>query len=251
MEKTARRYIFTGLRNARDMGGHPARGGVTRFGVFIRSDLPRGITGEDRRALRDLGLTTVVDLREAEEAGQLPDELRDEPWLTYRSVPVLGVKAAAVRDRPGGVSAFDRQFSWGEEYIRMLQGNHPWVKQVLELLAASEGVVLFHCFTGKDRTGLLAALLLGLCGVPREDIEADYAVSQIYLGDVYRWMREMIPDFRDRELSSPFFSTAPENIRLVLDELEREYGGAEGFAAACGTDPGAVEAIRERLIKRA
>lgn len=124
------------------------------------------------------------------------------------------MKAAAVRDRPGGVSAFDRQFSWGEEYIRMLQGNHPWVKQVLELLAASEGVVLFHCFTGKDRTGLLAALLLGLCGVPREDVEADYAVSQIYLGDVYRWMREMIPDFRDRELSSPFFSTAPENIRL-------------------------------------
>lgn len=96
MDKTARRYIFTGLRNARDMGGHPARGGVTRFGVFIRSDLPRGITGEDRRALRDLGLTTVVDLREAEEAGQLPDELRDEPWLT------LPLRAGAGSEGGGG-----------------------------------------------------------------------------------------------------------------------------------------------------
>ena len=161
------------------------------------------------------------------------------------------VPRAVARNRPGGLSAFDDAFFWGDEYVRMLEDNRPWAKECAEFLAAAEGTVLFHCFTGKDRTGILAALILGVCGVSPEDIAADYRVSQIYLRPVYRWMRENIPDFAARKENAPFFSTAGENILAVCDHLENEYGGAERFLRECGVGADTLDALRRRMIKKA
>ena len=121
----------------------------------------------------------------------------------------------------------------------------------MEYLAAAEETVLFHCFTGKDRTGILASLILGVCGASREDIAADYSISQIYLQPLYRWMRENIPDFAARKENAPFFSTAGENILAVCDHLEKEYSGAERFLRECGVGTDALDTLRRRLIKKA
>ena len=133
----------------------------------------------------------------------------------------------------------------------MLEDNHPWAKECAEFLAAAEGTVLFHCFTGKDRTGILAALILGVCGASTEDIAADYSVSQLYLRPMYRWMRENIPDFAARAENAPFFSTAGENILAVCYHLENEYGGAERFLRECGVGADTLDALRRRMIKKA
>ena len=99
--------------------------------------------------------------------------------------------------------------------------------------------------------GILAALILGVCGVSPEDIAADYSVSQIYLRPLYRWMRENIPDFAARKENAPFFSTAGENILAVCDHLENEYGGAERFLRECGAGADTLDALRRRMIKKA
>lgn len=249
--KYARRYEMNSMHNLRDLGGYQAGGGVTRFGVFFRSDLPWHLTDEDRGRIAALGVGVSLDLRGEEEADSMRDELRDLPNVAYRPIPMQGVAKAAVRDRPGGLSAFDPGFFWGDEYIRMLENNHSWARSCLELLAGEERPVLFHCFTGKDRTGILAALVLEVCGVSETDIAADYSVSQIYLQNVFAWMNLHIPDFQGSGLDSPFYSTDAANILAVTGHLRREYGGATAFLRQCGTGEDTLAALRRRLIKKA
>ncbi|MBQ3276039.1 MAG: tyrosine-protein phosphatase [Oscillospiraceae bacterium] len=246
-----RRYGMESIHNLRDLGGYAARGGVTRFGVFFRSDLPWFLTDEDKNRIRALGVAIDLDLRDVEESVPMRDELQDVPGIEYIQIPMKNVRKAAVRDRPDGRSAFDPEFFWGDEYIRMLESNHAWAKYCVELLAGADRPVLFHCFTGKDRTGILAALALGGCGVSDKDIAADYSLSQIYLTDVYSWMRENIDDFREAGEKSPFFSTDAANILALLTHIRREYGGIVPFLRECGVGGDTLEALCQRLIKKA
>ena len=250
MEYT-RRYLMDGLHNLRDLGGYAVPGGVTRYGVLLRSDLPWLLTEDDGKRFAALGVRHTLDLRDVDESETMPDELALLEGVTYRQIAMKRVARAVARSRPGGVNAFDDEFFWGDEYIRMLEDNRPWAKECMEYLAAAEETVLFHCFTGKDRTGILSALVLGVCGASSEDIAADYSVSQIYLQPLYRWMRENIPDFAARKENAPFFSTAGENILAVCDHLEKEYGGTEQFLRECGVGTDALDALRCRLIKKA
>ncbi len=247
----SRRYPMESIHNLRDLGGYAARGGVTRFGVLFRSDLPWFLTDEDRRKIRELGVAVDLDLRDVEESVPMRDELQDIPGIEYIQIPMKNVRKAAVSAGPDRRSAFDPEFFWGDEYVCMLEDNHHWAKLCIELLAGTDKPLLFHCFTGKDRTGILAALVLGVCGVSEKDVAADYSVSQIYLADVYDWMRENIDDFSRAGENSPFFSTDAANIQAVLTHLRREYGGVMEFLRQCGADDGALESICERLVKKA
>ena len=103
----------------------------------------------------------------------------------------------------------------------MLEDNHLWAKECAEFLAAAEGTVLFHCFTGKDRTGILAALFLGVCGASTEDIAADYSVSQLYLRPMYRWMRGEYPGFCRARKTRRFSPQRGEHPRRVRSSRKR------------------------------
>ena len=246
----SRRYKMDSIHNLRDLGGYAAREGVTKFGVLFRSDLPWYLTEKDRLSIRELGVEVDLDLRDVEESVPMRDELQDDPGIEYIQIPMKNVRKAAARGH-GGRSAFDPEFFWGEEYIRMLEDNHSWAKFCVELLAGTDKPLLFHCFTGKDRTGILAALVLGVCGVSEKDIAADYSLSQIYLSDVYSWMRENIDDFREAGEKSPFFSTDAANILALLEHLRREYGGVNGFLRQCGVGEDTMEMLCRRLVKKA
>ena len=246
-----RRYLLDSIHNLRDLGGYAAREGVTCFGVFFRSDLPWHLSENDRKKIRELGVSIDLDLRDVEESVPMRDELQDIPEIGYVQFPMKNVRKAAVTDRPGGRSAFDPEFSWGEEYIRMLEDNRPWARACIELLSDVTKPLLFHCFTGKDRTGILAALVLDVCGVSEKDIAADYSLSQIYLTDVYSWMRQNIDDFRQAGEKSPFFSTDAANILSLMEHLGREYGGSRAFLHQCGVGQDTLDALYHRLVKRA
>ena len=162
----SRRYLMDGLHNLRDLGGYTVPGGVTRFGVLLRRALPRHLTEDDGARFAALGIRHTLDLRDVDESETMPDELALLDGVSYRQIAMKRVPRAVARNRPGGLSAFDDAFFWGDEYVRMLEDNRPWAKECAEFLAAAEGTVLFHCFTGKDRTGILAALILGRISPP-------------------------------------------------------------------------------------
>ena len=228
MEYT-RRYLMDGLHNLRDLGGYAVPGGITRFGVLLRSDLPWHLTEDDGKRFAALEVRHTLDLRDVDESESMPDELALLRGVTYRQIAMKKVPRAVARNRPGGLSAFDEAFFWGDEYIRMLEDNHPWAKECAEFLAAAEGTVLFHCFTGnqKEAEELLSFdnFVLGIGGVStfksshlREDLPAAVPMNRIILETDSPYMAPV--PYRGKRNESAF-------VIEVLKTLAKAYGVSE------------------------
>lgn len=244
-----RRLPLTGLDNARELGGFAAsNGGVTRYGVFFRSELPAELNATDLSFLRDRGLTTVIDLRSREEIVLTPDALAGQDWINYIKLPMFDSMAA--QGSGHSKAAPHMNFSgWGAHYIAMAETYRDWTVNVLTELARADGAVLYHCTTGKDRTGLVTVFLLGICGVSNEDIIADYCVSQVYLRRKYMTMKHLMPPGMSDDLSDPFFSTAPDNMFELLEYLDGKYGGVCGYLRDCGATEELLSRIRDKFLE--
>ena len=238
-----RRLPLEGIFNARDLGGFCVGAGVTKFGVFLRSDVPSYLTEEDLCFLRNYGLKNVLDLRSSEECAAVPDILCFDSSLTYINVPMYDRTAAK---GPFSGRSECKAFAWADHYIRMSEENKSWMFDVLNSLSEAQGCTLIHCATGKDRTGLVSMALLGLCGVSDEDIIADYSVSQIYLKPVYE---KLIKDGCQRTLDDPFFGTAPENMARLLTHINSVYGDIPSYLTTCGISDKLSEILRDHLVQ--
>lgn len=247
-----RRLPLTGLTNARELGGWYTPNGVTKYGVFLRTEVPFELTKEDIAFLKDYGVTMNLDLRGSSELESMPDCLKDEDWVEYVHMPMFDSRANNGGANNGGAGAAKRTteegFSWGKVYVRMTEDSPEWVRSVLETIARADGVVMYHCTTGKDRTGIVSAMILGLCGVSEEDIMADYCVSEVYLEWLYDRLRKSmhLPD--NGGATEPFFKTSPDNMRALLTHWKEQYGGVCGFLKHCGVTEECMETIRRRLV---
>ena len=165
------------------------------------------------------------------------------------TAPVDGTEPAD--GKPPEKPTVDAFVDWGEKYVEIVTNSSHWVRDTLRLMAASDGAVLFNCATGKDRTGIIAALLLGIAGVAEYDIVADYCVSELYLRELYE---ELLANFLERwpdqkaDINSPFFKTAPANMETLLKHINETYGSIEGYVKSCGIEEKEIAALRERLI---
>ena len=238
-----RRLPLTGLCNARDLGGHQTLGGVTRFGAVLRCEAPRALSKEDIDFLRRYGVTVSIDFRGDKEVLRHPSSLENAPGIEYRRVPTYDKQLAFA---VGGAKG--EFVNWGDKYIALVENARNWVCDTLQTIAGSTGGVICNCTTGKDRTGVISALLLGLCGVPDDDIIADYCVSEIYLKDAYGALLSNEPGKTvDINPHSPYLRTAPENMAALLGHLSSR-GGVEAYLKSCGITPTQVAALREKLI---
>lgn len=251
MEKCYRRLPLTGLINARELGGYPTEnGGITKYRVFIRSEVPRNLTVSDVAFLRDYGIKTSIDFRGNKEVARQPSYLKDVDWITYLRSPTFNRQVAFGSRPPEGgppVSAF---VDWGEKYVEMAENCKIWVRETLDLLLRSDGAVIYNCTTGKDRTGMISALLLGLAGVSDDDIVADYCVSQIYLTPVYIELRKAFLKqwpLEELHLTNPFFKTDPENMSALLAHFKEKYGGVTAYITDCGLSDAVQTALRRKL----
>lgn len=263
-----RRLPLDGLGNARELGGYAFDGGVTRYGVFLRSELPQEMSESDIKFLKDYGMTTDIDLRGKFEAKSAPDALADCDFVNYMNLSMVDPRVGQTGDGedappppppggpggpggpgPGAPGGPGDDFTWGTHYISMAKDNMEWVRTVLTALADAPGCALFHCTTGKDRTGIITALLLRLCGVSREDVAADYSVSSTYLRPVYKRLSMLTPAGKDGDYSHPFFSTAAENMIMLLDHIEGEYQTVENYLKACGLGDEVLEKLKNKLCR--
>ena len=263
-----------GLYNARDLGGYPtADGKTTKFGVFVRSEAPCGLPAEDIQYLRDYGVTVSMDFRGTGEVRQRPSDL-DGP-MTYYHKPLFN--EAAMGKGPGGPGneggpggpppggpggPGGKMPGWGEMYKQMAEEARDWAMEVLTIAAEAEGAVLYHCTTGKDRTGLMSCYLLSIAGVSREDIAADYCVSQVYLEPVYAQMRsgalmgpppEAEGDPKEQGFQPPmddsFFQTPASAMLTLIDYLTENYGGVVEYLRHIGIPQSLMDKIREKFTE--
>jgi len=230
-----RRIPLGKMMNLRDLGGYPLPGGGhTAWGRVLRGDNPSGLTEAELQWLRDRAITTVVDLRSAQELERRPDQLRDCPGFTYWHVPLVG-----------GERLPNLEADVGKSYFEMLERReHP--AQALRVIAQAPGGVLFHCMAGKDRTGCIAALLLSLAGVKREDILADYQMTEIYIGEMVRKIREIKPD------SAPFLGQSRvEYLEDCLNRLTEAHGSVAGYLEWLGLTGEELASLRGKLVQEA
>jgi protein-tyrosine phosphatase len=238
-----RLLAWESLANARDLGGYPAAGGrETRRGAVVRSDSLAALTDAGRAALAAYGVRAVVDLR-------LPDELARHPnpyatpgdhAIAYTNVSILDPAAGFPPDT----------LTLADNYLWSLDRFAGLVADAVSAVAtAPEGGVLVHCAAGKDRTGLISALLLGLVGVADETIAADYALTaELLRPRDQEWLEHGPGERADREAMAARFAPTAEVMLAVLDGLRRRYGGVEQYLAAAGVSPADLDRLRDRLL---
>ena len=246
------------LVNVRDLGGWPASDGkMTKYGVFLRTDCPIGITENDIRFLKDYGITMSIDLRGIDEVTFAPSGLSCIPGHTYIHCPV-SEEHSIIKSGEGDApklppSPPQENFDLGDSYIEIAETAKPWVKRVFELCAGWDGGVMYHCFIGKDRAGIMTALLLGACGVSDTDILMDYSASMRCLRPTYPTMAGgLLPKKRERpDYSWGFFGSVPESMEALLCHLSDKYGGVTGYLKACGISEKIIESLQYKLLEKA
>lgn len=239
-----RRLPLKKLKNCRDLGGYATTdGGITRFKVFLRAEVPHQIPQEDLDFLQAYGVKTVMDFRGEAETLAYPSSLKDVEWIRYQWSPMFTQQVAPQTLKKGRTLSFKFD-NWEKHYLDMAEDFKPWMKLVIETAAECESALLYNCTTGKDRTGILSALLLSIAGVDQEDIIADYCVSMVYLHNIYCTF-----GFQSN-LPQSFFETPPQAMRGLLKHFDNNYGGVESYLTECGVNRSAFDNIRLKFVER-
>ena len=250
MQRSQQRHIpIPQTYNVRDLGGYPTRGGgTTRWHTFYRSDNLHLLDGAGVQMVLDLGVRRVFDLRHGGETGRWPNKLAAHEAVTYENLPLTsenpaGAEEAAQRRRVQDLEA---------SYRQMLDQRGPELLRLFSAFAdAAQRPVLFHCTAGKDRTGVVAGLLLSFAGVDEATIAEDYALTQTLQNEVYlagaRQRAELAGvswDEYRQLLVSP-----PEYMLRTLAYLGDRYGSAEKYLVAIGLSDAQLQALREAIIE--
>jgi len=233
---------LSGAYNFRDLGGMRARGGgVLRTGRLFRSDTLQELTDDDiARLVDELRIAFVIDLRQAAEAVEEGRGPLARLSVCYANVPLVDLDSAGA---PGELTA--------TQYLDHLEHDPNLVVAVELVASVVHRPTVLHCAAGKDRTGVVTALLLGLLGVAHEQIVEDYMVTATNMDRITerfgRW-----PRYRQNMASLPaeIYRVEERTIRTFLRELDHRYGGAAGWARARGVDPEVERRLAAALLVR-
>ena len=239
-----------GARNTRDLGGYAYRAvdgtrGVTASGAFLRSGSLTRLRTADREFLRAYGLTRVVDIRSDFEVRHWPDPYsgRPEYGVGYVHIPMLDQLNSSGFRGALPECMFD-------VYRDLLDDSASSIRRVFEALD-TDGCALFHCRAGKDRTGVIAMLLLGLAGVSDEDIVADYVATQRYMGHGLGVQRVAASIAILKPVPRCLFEAAPHEMERALAHLHGTYGTARDYLEhAAGCPRPLLDRIEARLQGR-
>lgn len=241
-----------GAVNLRDLGGFPAREGRIRHGRVFRSGMTHHITKRGLEALAGTyGVRRVFDLRapeEIEKSGRAPFE---DAGIAWHHLPVLGTFTLRPEERKDALRRFaEGEASWGTHYVELIERWPHSYRDLFSEMGSSEGLpAIFHCSAGRDRTGIAAALLLGLLGVSDDDIAADYASTGTHLRPHAK--RFMSPDSdlgqRSEEQIQKVLQPRAEHVHDFLVVLKERHGSSEGFLRDAGVEQRALDQIRADL----
>ncbi|MET0903209.1 MAG: tyrosine-protein phosphatase [Acidimicrobiales bacterium] len=242
------RTIVFGLAfNVRDLGGLPTvDGGTTRRGVLFRGDGVHRLVGDDLEKARGLGLRTVVDLRTEGEIDRSGRYRVEEHPVDWHHLPIFERMWSEddLVATDGAVDFLSRR------YLDMLRSGGPSIGRIVAL-AADGSPLLFHCAAGKDRTGVVAAVLLALVGVSREEIVADYHATAGAMAAFVDWLTITHPEALDAMTSQPpeYLEAPIEAMEGFLERVEQRHGSIEGYVTDLGVDAATIGRLRTTLVE--
>jgi protein-tyrosine phosphatase len=235
-----------GAVNFRDLGGYETVDGQrTRWRVVFRADGLGELTEADLDILRQLRIRTVIDLRTGHELEQSRFDVEAHP-VEFHHFPFIQslINPEDFEQAPGFL---------GTQYRRMLEEAAPQIAGALSALAAPQArPAVFHCTAGKDRTGLLSAIVLSLLGVPEDTVVADYALSGAAMT---RLRAKLLIKFPDGQLlvdadTDALFSADPANMVALFAHLKERYGTMAEYVSAIGVSDDVVDSLRRAMLEQ-
>lgn len=228
------RYDWENTFNARDLGYTPTTTSNYVKGLrFIRSDAPCKIAGNVKDFLAEKNIRTIIDLRNENIVKISPNAFVDDKRFTTHNFPLLPSNPPMLKSEKDVI----------ENYYRMLE-NDKAIFDIFHTMAVSEGGVLFHCQEGKDRTGLISAILLSLGNVSDIDIMADYEISNVYLYQMIKIAKSIpngIPDY--------MLYIKAEYMENVLAYLRDRYENTENYLLKKGVPLTEILHLRKKLLE--
>ena len=236
-----KRYVRLPLRNAynvRDLGGYACSDGkTTKWNNLIRGDDLTNLNEDETDFLINYGVKTVIDLRSENECSTNPDPFAQRSDVQYMNIPLMDNVMAD--PPPEMIRNFD--FSLSKTYADLADNAQPKIKKVIEAIIDSNGGVLFHCAAGKDRTGVIAMLLLGAAGVSEADIISNYEVTFTYL----KQNSDLVS--QTRKYPSDVMMSKPEYIEKLIDHVSEKYGTVKQYLYSAGLSERAVLSLQDIL----
>jgi protein-tyrosine phosphatase len=193
-----------------------------------------GLTKSDIASLIDYGLSAVIDLRSKAEAEAAPDAITAADGIECHVMPLIPDAAIdnSINNAP-----------FKELYILFAERGKRKIGKIFKTMAKSRGACLFHCYAGKDRTGVIAALLLMVAGVAPDDVVADYEISGTYFRRRYTDINADSSAVLHDKVQS-----YPETIEYFMKHIADNYGGAGEYLKRCGVSGDEIGAILNRFL---
>ncbi|WP_376740062.1 tyrosine-protein phosphatase [Listeria booriae] len=225
-----------GCFNFRDLGGYVNTAGKTvKWGKLYRSSLLTNITEKDKDTLEKLGVSWICDLRSTSEIAAKPT-----PALAHiknRHIPIGTAKNESTESQKIDLPDDHRVYEplMGESYRVFVQSKDGFREIFNDIIEKEEVPFLFHCTAGKDRTGVLGALLLKLLDVPENTILADYELTNQYADNILGEMQGLVNAFSnsekkiDLENFRPMAEARPAYLEIAFDEMQKEYGSVDAY----------------------
>jgi len=238
---TNRELRFEVAHNVRHLGGYSTTTGRTTSHTVIRSASLHRLTPAGLSSMADSGILTIVDLRSTVERAR--DVTPDGSPYGIRQIH------APVFEQDGSPVGLEAEFKgYAPVYERILESGRNAYQTLFETIADTDSGVLFHCAAGKDRTGVAAALMLGLVQVEHPTIIEDYALSAKLLEPLMaEWLPKMAEQGVDAEKGRALMASNPEDMHATLQHIEAKFGGAEGYLREIGLSEATISALHARL----
>ncbi len=241
---SSNRIQLEGAYNVREVGGYSTRDGrFTKPGILFRADSLHALTLADQQTINNLGIGTIIDLRHPQETRRYPNIFAQSEFINYLNIPFYH----GWRDLfPQG----QRPRSLTELYTTILDNCHETIWQVLTAVANPQNYpLLVHCQVGKDRTGMLIALLLWAVNVPEEVIVADYALSSSYLQPILNDYRQQATarGYHQRYFQQ-LLKSPPKAMQNTLHHLHHKYSSVTNYLRIVGLDEDQLRTLRHILV---
>lgn len=209
--------------NVRDLGCYSSREGKKlREGRFLRADSLGSLNEEDWKKLKRYGVVSIVDLRSSMERDRQPFAVEKSEGIAYHSIPLFD----NIQSNDGTQQVPKSLY---ELYCSLLDNSQQQIAEVLRtFLEYEDGCCLFNCTAGKDRTGIIAMLLLGLAGVDEDYIIADYSASAENMKSVFAGQIKAMEQAGYGAMIY-LLRSEPEEMRRTLDYVEEQYGGIREY----------------------
>ena len=249
-EQYSRHIGLKSVTNFRDIGGYKTcKGQTVAWRRVFRSGEFRNMTQDDlKRLTNELGVVSVIDLRSGPELENNSKGLLEGSEIKYCNIAFM------TDDDPGAnASRYAHCINMGEFYLEMAR-QKDYGKRIIEALEViadpKNHPIVFHCAVGKDRTGMLAAVLLSLLGVAEKDIIEDYALSEPYMDELLARLKNNPPKSGGPPMDIPeyFWKATPESMTLFLSTLRHEYGSINGYLEHMGMEPSLVGRLESALL---